>query len=435
MVGVFLYLLFAVMSIYAQHGYASLLWAADAMPQTLQPFNDLNAILQAGACWREGVNVYVPNLCMHGGVYNYSPFLLKLIYFLSGLQSQRWGGVFLGGGFLAALSALPQAQTRGELALRVMTTCSGTVIFALERANLDVVIFLLILLGVFLLRLNRWTALLGYGVFGLAAACKFYPAVLLGLMVRERLTQVLILAVSGLGAGVLYLLFFAHGTTLAISNLPLGLPFKGIFGAMDIPFGLVLLHFMPALTLTPDAAQYLAGVDHPKAIGMIGLATKVLTLAGLIAGIGTSRVYDAAYRRCPQDKSLLLVAGAMVLVFCFYLTQNIPYRAIFLLLTLPGFWAMAIQSTGAMRRRGFWAVGVMAALLWEDALRNVVASAASALLSPAHAFYLEFVFFLVSECLWWWVIIQLSGVVLCFIKGAFVRLLEQAAGFKGVLHG
>jgi hypothetical protein len=436
--GLVLYVVFALMWNLAPQGYTTLLWAADAMPKTAHPFNDLDAILQAGVCWREGVNVYVPSPCMHGGIYNYSPFLLKPIYFLVGAQNPTWEvmllGIFLEGGFLTALSALPRAQTRDELLLRVVATCSGTVIFALERANLDVVIFLWVMLGVFLLRLNRWTALLGYGVFGLAAACKFYPLVLLGLGVRERWTQVLILAVAVLGAGAFYLLFFGHNTALAISSLPLGLPFRGIFGAMDIPFGLVLLHFMPTLTLMPDAAQYLAGMDHRGAILIIGLATKGLTLAGLIAGVWASRGYDAAYRCCPQNKSLPLVAGAIVLVFCFYLTQNIPYRAIFLLLTLPGFWAMAAQSTGAMRRRGFWVVGIMAVLLWQDALRNIVASVARAVLSPAQVFYPEFAFFLISECLWWWVIIQLSGVVLCFIRESFVRLLEEVGGIKGVLH-
>jgi len=416
--GLLVYLAFALLWLAAPHLYAQVLWVADAMPQTPRPFNDFEAVLQAGACWRAGVNVYGPSACMHGGIFNYSPLLLHLPV---GPQDTVAGAVALGVGFLLALAALPVAASRAELLMRVGAACSGTVIFALERGNLDVAIFLATLLGVALLRVNRWAALLGYGVFGLAAACKFYPAVLLGLMVRERGAQILAAAVAVVALGVLFGAHFAQAMAAAMRVMPVGLPFRGIFGAADIPFGLALLRYMPALTLYPNAAQYLAGVYHPNAVDMMQLATRILTIAGLVVGIKTAPVYKKTFRSLDEEKSLLLTAGAMVMVFCFYMAQNIPYRAIFLLLTLPGLWAMAGQ------RRVGWLLGAVFILLWEDFLRNMVTVGANWALPPAWAFYPEFGFFLFSEILWWWVVIQLTGLIVCFFGASLFKVHAGAA--------
>ncbi len=416
--GLLLYLLFVALWRAAPHAYAALLWAADAMPQLPMPFNDLGAVLQADACWRHGVNVYAPSPCMHGGVYNYSPFLLHLARVAPSSRALMRGGVALGVVFLIALSALPAPRTRAELALRLISTCSGSVIFALERANIDVAMFLLTLLGISLLRARSWVSLLGYAVFAFAAACKFYPAVLLALAARERRVRLLSVAVCVICLGLLYLLVFAHGTLTAIDILPVGLPFAGIFGAMDIPFGLVLLHSMREWTLQPDAAQYLAAMAHPGAIPIIKLAQWALILAGLAAGIKTAPRYAYCLDQLDEARRLPLLGGALVMVFCFYATQNIPYRAIFFLLTLPGLAAMAATAQGRTRRIILSISYGIGFLLWQDALRNLVATIARWLLPPRMVFYPEFIFWLSFECLWWWVIVQFTGVLVCFLRAA-----------------
>ena len=428
--GISVYLLFVLLWFAAPHAYAALLWAADAMAQTPRPFNDLGAILQAGSCWRHGVNVYAPSACMHGGIYNYSPFLLHLMPRQGSPQVLLRRGVALGLVFLTTLCALPAARTRGELALRVLGTCSGSVIFALERGNFDVVIFILILLGVLLLRLKSSLALLGYAVFLFAASCKFYPAVLLALLLRERPARLLIVTICIAVAGLSYLTLFAHGTLAAAGVLPVGLPFKGIFGAADIPFGLILLHNMRIWTLQPDAAQYLTAIHHPGVIPLIRAASWALTLSGVAAGMRAAPLYAASLDRLDEARRLPLLAGAMLMVFCFFLVQNIPYRAIFLLLTLPGLTAMAATAKGQAKRNfSFLSKGCLI-LLWEDALRNLVAVTAHLALPPAMIFYPEFLFWLVSECLWWWVIIQFTALLMCFLRAAWARLRAERMVFS-----
>src|SRR5271156_280787 len=103
LVAALVYSIFVALRIYHPWAYETLLRVTDAMPN-LRPFGDLEAILQAGACWRDGVNVYVPSACMHDGVYNYSPFLLRAAYFPINPSDQNIFGIVFGAAFIAAFS-------------------------------------------------------------------------------------------------------------------------------------------------------------------------------------------------------------------------------------------------------------------------------------------------------------------------------------------
>jgi hypothetical protein len=91
-----------------------------------------------------------------------------------------------------------------------------------------------------------------------------------------------------------------------------------------------------------------------------------------------------------------------VTVFCFYVAQNVEYRAVFLLITLP---ALA-RSTRWLR------LGVMV-LLWEAAIRFCLPES------------LRLGFWLVREALWWCVIIELGAVVLAFVTAELARLRSE----------
>ncbi|GLR66766.1 hypothetical protein GCM10010909_14460 [Acidocella aquatica] len=422
MAGAGLYLLFAGLWLYAPQAYSRLLLVTGAAPLEAHPFGDFAAILQAGACWREGVNVYAPSVCMHGGVYNYSPFLLRAAYLPIGLQDQMPGGIILGVLFLAALAWLPPAQSRAELLTRICATCSETVIFALERANFDVVIFLLVMLSVMLLLTNRWAALAGYVVLLFAAAMKFYPAALLALVLRERRRQIFIVSAAIFVCAVGYMLAFSRGTAAAISILPGGMSFRGVFGALNLPFGLVLVHFLPVFTLHPNLAQYLSVVDRPYALAYKTLATGILAFAAIIAAGMAAPRYTQTFKNLGQKQSLLLLAGAITITFCFFIAQNITYRAIFMLLTLPGLWEMANQSGDFARHRILLLICAILFLLWVDFFGDLVGVSAIFLLKPSQQAYPEFAFWLFAQCVWWWVVVQFCAIICCFFRDSAVRV-------------
>ncbi len=287
------------------------------------PYSDLNSILQAGACWRDGVNVYAPSGCMGGGVFNYSPFLLRAAYFGIGPTELVPIALGLGVFFIAALALLPAPSSRAELILRSLAACSGTAIYALESSNFDVAIFLLIVAGILLILRDGLIGLAGYMVFLFAAALKFYPVALLTMAVREKRGRLVLIGLVTILSGFVFLLNFASGTAAAISILPGGLPFRGVFGAINIPFGLLLLRYLPVLTVEPDVPQYFTALNHSWAAATISLATRALSILALIAAIVTARRYQSVLELLDPRRYLFLMAGAFVVVFCFFATQNL----------------------------------------------------------------------------------------------------------------
>ncbi len=428
LVGAAFYLLFAMLWLHAPQAYSRLVLITSAAPLEARPFGDLGAVLQAAVCWREGVNVYAPSACMHGGVYNYAPFLLRMAYLPLGPREQMPGGLMLGLLFLAALAWLPAPRSRDELLFRICATCSQTVILALERANLDVVIFLMVMLSVMLLLANRWAALAGYAVLLLAAAMKFYPAALLALVLRERRRQLFIVAVAALVCGLAYMLAFFKGTATAISIIPGGMHFGGIFGAMDLPFGLVFLHFLPVFTLHPNLALYMGVMRRPDVLPLRTLGIVILTCAALVVAGRTTSRYRQAFNGLGQKHGLLLLAGAMTMTFCFFAAQNITYRGIFMLLTLPGLWAMADQPGQAARQRLFLLISAVFFLLWMDFWGDLVGVSAILLLKQSQQAYPEFGYWLLAQCVWWWVIIQFLAIIFCFLRETVAKLVSPAHG-------
>lgn len=393
-----LYGLFVLLFLRMPHSYAALLGLLDPIPN-LYTFTDLTAVLQAGVCWRAGIDVYLPNACMHGGVYNYAPMLLRIADLGIGPALRIPLGLVSGGLFLLASTALPPARGAGGMVWRCLALCSGDVIFALNTANLDVLIFVMVVTGLVLLPRARLAAL-GYVLFTLAVALKLYPAILLGLLLRERrrFIGVAVLALVAVGAG--YFWAYGAGTAQAVAILPGGLPFRGVFGAMNVPFGLALLAFLPVHTLEPDQAAYFAALSHPLVPGYILLAQRLLVLAGIVAALRLAPRYGAGLRALPAAEHLFLLAGAMLISFCFCAAQNLDYRAIFLLLALPGL--LRLRAVAGLR---FLPVAVLL-LLWEGLFRH---------LAGMMGYVAQVLVWGVREYLWWWVVVRLSALCICWL--------------------
>ncbi len=88
--------------------------------------------------------------------------------------------------------------------------------------------------------------------------------------------------------------------------------------------------------------------------------------------------------------------------------QNIEYRAIFLLLTLPG-----------LVRLGRLLPWVVVVLLWEAVPRALL----SGLAQPYLPHPALLCFWLLREGLWWWLVVEFSAIALAF-AGAECRRLK-----------
>lgn len=334
----------------------------------LHPFVDLHDILLGGQCWRQGVDVYRPSACLGGGVFNYSPLLLLASYLPIGPQDTLVGGLVFCVAYAAALMALPGGPKR----LIAAAAFSPVAYYALEQGNLDVLIFAATVLA---LRLP-WRGP-GYGIFALGAAAKFYPAAFFLLALREKPRHLAWLAGAGLAGLALVLLFDFHSLVAALVQLPSGTPFRASFGRIDLPRGLAMFGLLPR--------------GSAQAVGWL------LALAAF--GVAAWRRSAWRLEALPADEALFLVAGAVVISFCFLTAQNIEYRAIFLLLALPG-----------LLRLGRVLPWLVVLLMWEAVPRALLAGLAQ----PYFPGPLTFCFWLAREAGWWWLVTEFCAICLAY---------------------
>ncbi len=417
------FLSFAAARVLDRSFYDALIQLTTAIPNA-KPFIDFQTVVRAGLCWRQGIDVYQPNPCMNGGVFNYSPLLLRLGYLPISIHAALPGAWIADIAFIASISLLPAPVSALDVAARTAGAVSTAVIFALETANIDTVMFILTLLSVALLRRGTIVRLVGYAMFAFLAALKFYPVFPLILVLREGKKNLLRIAAAGTLCGAVFLFCFFGGVKTAFEILPTGPPFGWMFGAIDLPEGIALLRFVPVLTVNPSAAQYFQALNQKEALLIVLLGLKILTVIAVLMALILTPLYDRALKKTSSPQDLLLVTGTAVIAGCFFIAQNVDYRAIFFILTIPGLSAMAASAAGRMRFLLRFLICAIVFLMWESLFRLQIAALSTAVLSPTEALYPQIAFWLLREVLWWFVIIQLLAILFAFVWSNIKRLAE-----------
>ncbi len=200
------------------------------------PFGDTVALLGALQCSREGIDVLVENACMNG-VHTYSPLWLALSFLPIDRGSSGVVGLLFAAAFALSLLTLPLPRSRKARVLLAIAALSAMTAYALERGNVDLVLFVIIALAGRLL-VRRWLSrILGYVLLVLAALLKFYPVVLLAVAIRERprLFGAVLIAASLPSAGFVY--WYFPQIQEAIAHIPRGLIFTDFFWAQNLPRG------------------------------------------------------------------------------------------------------------------------------------------------------------------------------------------------------
>jgi hypothetical protein len=296
------------------------------------------------------------------------------------------------------------------------------VIYAIEQANFDIVIFLMIMLGLWLLLRSKILLLAGYAVLVLAAACKFYPAVALALVVREPVKRFAIVVGLILVCGLAYWWAFGAGTEEAIKIIPIANSYGDTFGAGNLPAGLPVLLFAKTKELNmtlQDTAQATRSVLVPVCqfagpIVMIGFAIGRALFVG-------SRYADDVQGLDPAKK-LFFGGGMLLITGCFFLSQNIVYREIFMLMAVPGLAALYGAASG-WRRASYVVLGAaLLVLLWEPTIRELIgrASRASGNIEIIHGGPVAG--WLFYELVWWGAIIKFCQLLVAGVRPDALRL-------------
>ena len=370
------------------------------------PFLDLESVLTAIDCARHGVDVSQYNGCMGGGLFQYSPLLLKASSLPLAATQRVPLGLCLDGLFLLSFFALPRPRCWSEFWVLLLAALSPSVLYAVERANIDVAIYLFSLGAAHLLLRGGLVRIAGYAVIVGAAAIKFYPVSLMALAMRETFSRFIALTSISMLAALILTYSYYNELNHVVNHLPdaYASPFLDFFSASRLPEGIAWI------------------VSQGKHADGLGIALKA-TLQFLLAAYVTIRVWKCVpvlllgLQKLLEREKILLVAGSLLILFCFFLGQNIYFRQIFLILTIPGVLALQREATDhALRNYARFSSWVVVAILWSEFFRY--GAGKSALdwfgLNTTVWFGVWFGVWLFYEILWWWLASVLVAVVLCF---------------------
>lgn len=376
-----------------QETYHAILHAHGILPFRF-PFLDTGGNLAAWECARLGVDVIESNPCdVMGRSYNYAPFWMSIAFIPLGNADRIPVGLVLDLLFLLSLPWVTPTRSWSGVALVTVAALSTTVIFALDRANPDLLLYLMLLGALPLLRRGPAWRWFGYALIWLMTAIKYYPAILLALAMRENKRTFAAVAAISVALAALFVGTYAADAARAMARLPQGPPDVLVFAAKNLPIflGREMLTLLPGL-----------------GVGVAVMVTVVVQIFLVIACLRRVRGWmrDTATRHALAGLSeadrIAMAAGALLMAGCFFATQNVVYRGIFLLPVLHG---LLCANHAPLQRMAMVAV----ALMWADGLRIL----ALALPLPDGLTHMAVV--VARELAWWWLMAGLIFIVLDFL--------------------
>ena len=359
------------------------LWRLPTLPE---PFADWQAVVSVMHCAARGVDVYLPSRC---GVFSYSP-----LWSWAGLIPTDWpwrigAGLTIDSAFFASLWFVYRPRGWGDAALFTLACVSPAAAYAAERANVDLILFLMMLPAAALAGggpVRRATAYLFIGIAGLL---KFYPFAAFAIALRETTRSFLVIALFALAA-LAALLFAIRGDLAPLAG---GGHDLGAFGAPS------LLYLLLESGAWPIASQ-------------VSLA--VVTLGCLVLSVVAARQpgLARALSRLDDRDGAGLVIGAAIMVGCFFVGESDNYRAIFLILVVAGLLSLRrVADDAATRRLLAWLVAGALVLMWFRAAQ--LAFYPGGKLVPGFSVFMaEMIWW--RELIWWGVIALLLGLLMIF---------------------
>lgn len=359
------------------------------------PFLDISGWLAAWECARQGIDVISFDPCdlLYRG-YGSSPLWLAAAGVPLSVGNTTAVGWSLDLVFIVSLCFLPPATRPVELTLVLAATISTVVVFALERANADILLFILTLVAVFLAEGRLAARLLGYCVALLAAVLKYYPIMLLIMVFRERITVFLVAAVIMAGSLAIFWTENHREIMRGLPTISSGRYDTDLFAAKNLP---VLIGLMVENAAAPS--RFAAALGWVVTAGLYGgLVGAALAICRRLSRFAELR---AAIAELPDGERVFMVIGSAVIAGCFFAGQSVGYRGIFLLLVMPGLLAL---SRSALRELRVFCLGsaiVIVLLMWGECLRQALGGGIG--------------FWLLRELGWWWSVSLMLALVADFL--------------------
>jgi hypothetical protein len=231
-------------------------------------------------------------------------------------------GVVLVAAFFLSTLLLIRVDSWADAIVWLIALLSPAVTLALERGNNDVVVFIIAIVGLWLLRRSAALQYLGALLLLFVSLLKLFPAIgMLPLVLSKRRASA-IAAGACLLVYFLVVLFSADDIRAIVEVVP-----RSIGTAYGGEVSVALAIAVPKLTtvgqhLTPSTR--LAGY----------LLSAGLVLSGFLLGNRIHRRIGG--RGASKPLPLMFTYGTLIFVGTYFLGSNWDYRLIFLLLALPG---------------------------------------------------------------------------------------------------
>lgn len=376
--------------------YFPLVWKLTGIGEADKLFLDLRNLLAAGEAAQHGLNPYLGNPL---DPYN-RPHVYTEWWLVSGTMGLTradtvWLGTLLLGLTLASAVLLlrPAGWRQGVGLLLILV--SPPLLFAINRANNDLVVFVLMGAALACLRVERAPLrALGVVLLAVSAALKYFPLAAVVLLLDARTRREL------LGWGLLY------GLVLLLA-WPALLP--GLRTAVSYQPAPSWLYAFGAPVIFRNF--HLVAPIGWLLVGFLGL-TGAACWPAIKTGKGSSPEGEAHV----QEREY--ACGAVMVVGCFLHGSSYNYKLVFALWLLPWLWrATLVEKEERWRKTTF---GLLLAVLWVEGGLAIVTNVLvfTSALSPAVAHNMLIVIQLVSQLLTW-------ALVACLWRALLVYLIRQ----------
>jgi hypothetical protein len=220
----------------------------------------------------------------------------------------------------AALAVVPRTAPARDGAVYGAAICSPAAMLGIERGNVDILLFALLVIAALWLRRGRVRTILAYVLVLAAAILKLFPIFAAGMLARHALRERSGRTLGGVGAVVALFGLYALATLDDIRAIGKVVPQTDWYSYGMRTFGIWWSNAVPPFsTRVWDTILFVALLA-----GLVALRGRIRAL--LPPGDGSNQAV--------RDLDLFW-AGAGIYVCTFALFQSFDYRLIFLVLTLP----------------------------------------------------------------------------------------------------
>jgi hypothetical protein len=329
-------------------------WSRLGVPTGPSLFFDTRNLTAALECRRLGFDPLVESPCdPWGRPLNYPRVWLALRWLGLNQSHTTALGLLFVALFLGSIFVLVGRISLGRGILIAVAVCSPSVMFAIERANMDIVVFTLLVLAVLAWRTRtRWGETVSPFVVLLGATAKIYPVFGLPayLFVRRRGA-----AVAAIVCAAIFLAYalITIGDIQAIARVAPQGDYHS-FGARILPAA-IYHRFVPDRWQGGDLIKQLVAV------------VPVLVAAPFVWFRGRRRLAEPD-QDADSSTRLAFYLGSLIFLGTFAIGNNFDYRLVFMLLTLPQLFDWVTDEADPRRWLAAITIAILLILLWIGAL-------------------------------------------------------------------